>query len=42
MMINKISIIIPAYNEESTISIIVDKLIKGTKENTSALHSLYV
>ena len=28
MMINKISIIIPAYNEESTISIIVDKLIK--------------
>ena len=27
-MINKISIIIPAYNEESTISIIVDKLIK--------------
>lgn len=28
MMINKISIIIPAYNEESTISIIVDKIIK--------------
>jgi glycosyltransferase involved in cell wall biosynthesis len=28
MMINKISIIIPAYNEESTISIIIDKLIK--------------
>jgi len=27
MMINKISIIIPAYNEESTISIIVDKII---------------
>jgi glycosyltransferase involved in cell wall biosynthesis len=27
MMINKISIIIPAYNEESTISIIVNKLI---------------
>ena len=27
MIINKISIIIPAYNEESTISIIVDKLI---------------
>ena len=27
MMINKITIIIPAYNEESTISIIVDKLI---------------
>ena len=26
-MINKISIIIPAYNEESTISIIVDKII---------------
>jgi glycosyltransferase involved in cell wall biosynthesis len=30
MMINKISIIIPAYNEESTISIIIDKLIKLT------------
>lgn len=28
MIINKISIIIPAYNEESTITIIVDKLIK--------------
>lgn len=27
MIINKISIIIPAYNEESTISIIVDKLL---------------
>jgi len=27
MMINKISIIIPAYNEESTISIIVEKII---------------
>jgi len=27
MMINKISIIIPTYNEESTISIIVDKII---------------
>ena len=27
MIINKISIIIPAYNEESTISIIVNKLI---------------
>jgi glycosyltransferase involved in cell wall biosynthesis len=27
MIINKISIIIPAYNEESTISIIVDKII---------------
>ena len=28
MIINKISIIIPAYNEKSTITIIVDKLIK--------------
>ena len=27
MIINKISIIIPAFNEESTISIIVDKII---------------
>ena len=27
MIINKISIIIPAYNEESTINIIADKLL---------------
>ena len=27
MIINKISIIVPAFNEESTISIIADKLL---------------
>lgn len=30
MIINKISIIVPAYNEEATISIVIDKLLNLT------------